>query len=159
MSTPSRIDAPHGIRQSHPHPGWASRLLLPSVLAALLFSVAMQNPPPKPLDPPNLPVRTYTLYIPSVFNKYLGLSGPDVPFAYGWSVFQYQSYYQRQPGDPQRGSPQSAAPSFTGIKITATPDSKYLCGADRLPYNVLLRLNKPEANATPQQVADDTWQW
>jgi hypothetical protein len=129
------------------------------MVAALLFSVAMHDPPPKPLDPPNPPVRTYTLYIPNVFNKYLGLSGPDVPFAYGWSVFQYQSYYQRQPGEPQTGYPQYAATSFNWIKITASPDSKYLCGADRLPYNVLLRLNKTGANATPQQVADDTWQW
>jgi len=28
-----------------------------------------------------------------------------------------------------------------------------------VPYKVLLRLNKTDANATPQQVADDTWQW
>jgi len=48
------------LSQSHPHPGWAGRLLLLSVAAALLFSGGHAEPPPKPLDPPNPPVKTYT---------------------------------------------------------------------------------------------------
>jgi hypothetical protein len=129
------------------------------VVLALLLSVAMQGPPPKPLDPPVPVANSYTVFLPLVLNNGLTLSGPQIPFAYGWSVFQYQSYYQRQPGQPNTGYPQYAASSFNWLKVTASPDSTYLCGANRLPYKVLLRLNKTDANATPQQVADDTWQW
>jgi hypothetical protein len=49
--------------------------------------------------------------------------------------------------------------SFNWIKIADNPDPSQLCGPNRLPYRVLLRLNKADANATPQQVADDTWTW
>jgi hypothetical protein len=139
------------------------------VLAALLLSVAMQAPPsiqappqappPKPLDPPLSPARHYSIYLPILYQKPIGLSGPNIDFAYGWSVYQYQSYYQRLPGQPKTGFAQYSLSSFNWLKITASPDSQYLCGQDRLPYNVLLRLNKTDANATPQQVADDTWQW
>lgn len=119
----------------------------------------MQAPPPKPLDPPERLARTYTIFLPAVLNNVLILSGPQIPFAYGWSVFQYQSYYQLQPNQPATGYPQYPATSFNWLKVTASPNSSYLCGVNRLPYQVLLRLNKTDANATPQQVADDTWQW
>jgi len=127
----------------------------------LLLSLAMQAPPPRPLDPPEQRPHTYTVFLPSVLNKTLGqpVRRVESSFAYGWSVFQYQSYYQLQPGQTSTGYPQYADSSFNWLKVTASPDSKYLCGPDRLPYKVLLRLNKTDANATPQQVADDTWQW
>ena len=139
----------------------ASQFILLGATLTLLLSVAMQSPPPMPLDPPAPYARTYTVFLPSVLQK-----GPvqtfnrvQSSFAYGWSVFQYQSYYQLQPGQTTTGYSQYANSSFNWLKVTASPDSKYLCGADRLPYNVLLRLNKTDANSTPQQVADDTWQW
>src|SRR5262245_40802010 len=120
----------------------------------------MQSPPPRPIDPPDYP-HTYTIFLPSVLNMGLGptVRSIESSFAYGWSVFQYPSYYRLQPGQPSSGYPQYAGTTFNWLKVTASPDSKYLCGAYRLPYKVLLRLNKTDANATPQQVADDTWLW
>lgn len=136
----------------------------------------MQSPPPRPDNPPEPPVPpTYTVFLPSVFNvtqpptytvflpgvfvQPLVLGGPDIPFAYGWSVFQYQSYRQVTPDQPAPLFPQYAPTTFNWIKITASPNSSELCGSNRLPYKVLLRLNKTDANATVQNVADDTWQW
>lgn len=138
----------------------------------LVLSVAMQSPPPKPADPPVPVGEPYSLYLPLVLNQgpyklYLpilqntamSVGGPNIPFAYGWSVFNYQSYYQLMPGQPATGFPQYSPTSFNWVKVTANPPSSYLCGANRLPYKVLLRLNKTDANATVQNVADDTWQW
>ncbi len=140
-------------------PGSLGRITLCGVVVALLLSVSMQAPPPRPYEPPAPTVQTYSIFLPLMVNKYVTIGGPQLPFAYGWSVFQYQSYYQSQPGQVTTGYPQYGGTSFNWIKVTASPDSKYLCGTYRLPYNVLLRLNKTDANATPQQVADDTWQW
>ncbi len=138
----------------------------------LVLSVAMQSPPPRPDNPPEPVVETYPVYLPLVVNQgtyklYLptlqntpmSVGGPNIPFAYGWSVFNYQSYYQLMPGQPATGFPQYSPTSFNWVKVTANPPSSYLCGANRLPYKVLLRLNKTDANATVQNVADDTWQW
>ncbi len=138
--------------------GPAGRISLVSVILALLLSLAM-GAPPRPLDPPAPAVKTYSIYLPVLFNRFVTVTGPQVPFAYGWSVFQYQSYYQPQPNQPNPAYPRYPSTSFNWLKITASPASPALCGVNRLPYNVLLRLNKTDANATPQQVADDTWQW
>jgi hypothetical protein len=144
--------------QTHAQLGRVGRITLAGVGLALLLSVAMGGPP-KPLDPPAPVAKTYTIFLPIALNSFFSFSGPQVSFAYGWNVFQYQSYYQSLPSRPDTAYPQYAPSSFNWVKITASPPSQDLCGANRLPYNVLLRLNKTDANATAQQVADDTWQW
>lgn len=145
---------------------------------AIFLSLAMQQPLPRPPGP-TVPETTtftaflpliqreqdqpgpgfYTTFLPSVLAQPLVLGGPNIPFAYGWNVFQYQSYRQLLPNQPRPLYPAYAPTSFNWIKITANPPSQDLCGSNRLPYKVLLRLNKTDANATVQNVADDTWQW
>jgi hypothetical protein len=155
--------------------GPTRRIVQLGLALALLLSVAMQDPSSKPLGPTVPATLTYmvflpvavgqpqamptTLYLPAVLNETVVIGGPDIPFAYGWSVFQYQSYRQLSPNRPRPLYPEYAPSSFNWVKITANPPSQYLCGANRLPYKVLLRLNKTDANATVQNVADDTWQW
>ncbi len=160
---------------NNPLPSWARPIARLGLALALALSVASQAPP-KPIDPPQpttgttypvfLPAvlkqtqpPTTTVYLPSVMNIQPELGGPKIPFAYGWSVFEYQSYRTLLPGEPKPLFPEYAPTSFNWVKITANPASSDLCGANRLPYNVLLRLNKTDANATVQNVADDTWQW
>jgi hypothetical protein len=137
----------------------AGRVLLGGLGLALLLSIAMMEPPYRPTDPPVPVPAVYTVYLPAIANLPLVLRGSNTSFAYGWSVFQYQSYRQPLPNQPQPAYPQYASTSFNWIKVTASPNSSELCGANRLPFKVLLRLNKADANATPQNVADDTWQW
>ena len=154
----------------HTNPG---RAVLALLGLALLLTAAMGQPP-KPADPPNAPPPpTYslfmplaqdvsgptTLYLPIVADQPFVLGGPGIPFAYGWSVFQYQSYRLPPPGQIKPLYPQYPSTGFNWIKVTANPNSSELCGENRLPYNVLLRLNKTDANATVQNVADDTWTW
>lgn len=173
-NTLSRGEPPR--RSTHantPRPSRAGRLALLGLALTLVWSVAMQAPPPRPVDPPAPVVQNYTLQLPLVLSQqaaklYLPVvqyslpsqgGGPNLPFAYGWSVYQYQSYRQLLPGQPQPLFPEYAASSFNWVKITASPNSSELCGSNRLPYKVLLRLNKTDANATVQNVADDSWQW
>jgi len=156
-----RLIPQRAARPNQAHPGWASRLTLAGVVLALLASLAMIDPP-KPLDPPEPVAHTYTLYLPGVQlappPAAVTLS-PLTNFAYGWSVFQYQSYRLPPPSGIKPEFPLYAPTSFNWIKVTASPNSAELCGPNRLPYHVLLRLNKTDANATVQNVADDTWQW
>jgi hypothetical protein len=96
----------------------------------------------------------FNVFLPLVLNNFepnLTFDGPDVPYGYGWGVFDWRKYWPANPQYPPT--------TFNWIKITENPDPQFLCGPYRLPYNVLLRLNKADANATPQQVADDTWTW
>jgi hypothetical protein len=155
---------------------WKRRLAQVGLALALLCSAAMSAPAAQPANSPRpadgttlfLPTvlkqtlpTSYTLYLPSVMNVPLVVGGPNIPFIYGWGVYEYQSYRQIAPDQDQLQPlfPQYAPTSFNWIKITDNPPSQNLCGANRLPYHVLLRLNKTDANATVQNVADDTWTW
>lgn len=81
----------------------------------------------------------------------MDFTGPQTPFGYGWGVYHWRAYWPTNQQYPTT--------SFNWIKITENPDPAQLCGASRLPYRVLFRLNKADANASVQQVADDTWTW
>lgn len=108
---------------------------------------------PPAVDPPSAaaPAPPFYLFFPVVTQAALGFDGPDLPFGYGWGVFQWRNYWP--------ANQQYPTTSFNWIKITENPDPAQLCDQYRLPYQVLLRLNKADAHATPQQVADDAWTW
>lgn len=111
-----------------------------AVLGAGLQPAAAATPPPP-----------YRVYLPTIAQAGLALGGPVLPFGYGWGVFNWRNYWP--------SNQQYPATTFNWVKITENPDPAQLCGSFRLPYRVLLRLNKADANATPQQVADDAWTW
>lgn len=104
-----------------------------------------------PLRATAQPQTTRTIFLPLVTKNFMGFSGPELPFGYGWGVYDWRAYWPSFTRYP--------ATSFNWIKIAENPEPAALCGSNRLPYFVLLRLNKADANATPQQVADDTWTW
>jgi hypothetical protein len=96
----------------------------------------------------------HRVFLPVIFKDYAPpeFTGPEIPFGYGWGVYDWRAYWSsRAPADPT---------SFNWLRISENPDPQYLCGPNyRLRENVLLRLNKADANATVQQVADDTFTW
>ena len=95
--------------------------------------------------------QNFKLYLPFVGKNLYLFEGPQTPFGYGWGVYNFRAYWPDLPQYPPT--------SFNWIKITDNPPKADLCGSHRLPYNVLIRLNKTDANATVQEVADDTWTW
>jgi hypothetical protein len=95
--------------------------------------------------------QNFKLYLPFVGKDAYFFGGPQIPFGYGWGVYNFRAYWPDLPQYPPT--------SFNWIKVTDNPPKTDLCGSHRLPYNVLIRLNKTDANATVQQVADDTWTW
>ncbi len=119
-------------------------------LAAVLILLSTAAFPGRPTQAANSPP-AYPLYLPLVTQQAMFFDGPRLPFGYGWGVFNWRAYWPANTQYPHS--------SFNWVKIAENPDPAHLCGGNRLPYNVLLRLNKADAGATAQQVADDTWTW
>lgn len=94
---------------------------------------------------------TFKVYLPLITRNYMHFDGPQIRFGYGWGIFKWRNYWP--------ANQQYPTTSFTWLKVTENPDPWQLCGSFRLPYAVLLQLRKADANATPQQVADDAWTW
>ncbi|MBL8055211.1 MAG: hypothetical protein JNK29_00870 [Anaerolineales bacterium] len=91
------------------------------------------------------------VFLPFLGQGALFFGGPAVPFAYGWGVFNWRAYWP--------ANTQYPATSFNWIKVAENPKPEELCGIFRLPYRVLLRLNKADANATAAQVGEDAAAW
>ncbi|MGH2521660.1 MAG: YLP-box putative sorting motif-containing protein, partial [Anaerolineales bacterium] len=54
-------------------------------------------PPPESL--PQAPITdTFKIYLPLVQRDFVYLIGPNVPFAYGWGVYEYWGYRPGWPG-------------------------------------------------------------
>jgi hypothetical protein len=106
---------------------------------------------PQTLSAADPPTPLLNLYLPLVFKNFMTFTGPHVPFGYGWGAYDWRAYWPSNTQYPPT--------SFNWIKIAENPEPAQLCGSNRLPYRVLLRLNKADANASVQQVADDTWTW
>jgi hypothetical protein len=113
-------------------------------IAAFTAARVLGEPQPPP----------HRIFLPALFSNYTppAFTGPEIPFGYGWGVYDWRAYWSsRAPADPT---------SFNWLRVSENPEPQYLCGPNfRLRENVLLRLNKADANATVQQVADDTFTW
>lgn len=110
-----------------------------------LLSLLPQSPPHTQAAGP-----IHLLHLPLISHNFRAFNGPQVPFGYGWIVFDYTAH---RPGGKY------APTSFNWIQVTQNPPSEELCDHHRLPYNVLLRLNKTEANIPTQEIADDAHGW
>lgn len=121
--------------------------LLAAVLFAWLALTAARPPEQEPAAEPVAP----RLFLPFVGQSALFLDGPHVPFAYGWGIYNWRAYWP--------ANQQYPTTTFNWLRVSENPDPAQLCGSFRLPYRVLLRLNKADASATAQQVADDAWTW
>ncbi len=124
------------------------------ILIGVLLAIGL--PPPgeaRPLSAaaPAGVAQNLKFYLPLVGKNFYNFSGPQIPFGYGWGVYNFRAYWPDLTQYPPT--------SFNWIKVTDNPPKQDLCGSHRLPYKVLIRLNKTDANATVQEVADDTWTW
>jgi hypothetical protein len=92
--------------------------------------------------------------MPSLQKNAVFFTGPTVPFGYGWGVFNWRYF---RPGELFN----YGSTSFNWIKMTDNPGNATaeLCNEKRIPYNVLLRLNKAEAGVSPEDVGDDAYTW
>jgi len=120
-------------------------LIIVSLLAGGLLwgtagRAAGQTPPPP-----------HRVFLPAVFNNHMTFTGPEVPFGYGWGVYNWRAYSPALPRYP--------ATSFNWIKVADNPNPADLCGVFRLPYKVLLRLNQANAKTTVAQVAEASTAW
>lgn len=97
------------------------------------------------------PPAPHRVFLPAVFNDYMAFAGPDVAFGYGWGVYNWRAYWPALPRYP--------ATSFGWIKVADNPSPAELCGGNRLPYKVLLRLNQANANTAAAQVAEASTAW
>lgn len=86
-----------------------------------------RTPTPAPLQASG--AQTHTVFLPLILNSGIEIIGPNVPFGYGWNVHQHNSYHT------------AGLTSFNWIKFTDPPSVESICGANTLPYNVLLRIN------------------
>ena len=127
-------------------------MTLIGVLVAMALPLAGEARPSSAAPPTPADVgQNFKLYLPLVEKNFFLFSGPQIPFGYGWGVYNFRAYWPDLPQYPPT--------SFNWIKVTDNPPKGDLCGSHRLPYKVLIRLNKTDANATVQEVADDTWTW
>jgi len=96
------------------------------------------------------PAPPYLVYLPLVTRNAIRIDGPALSFGYGWTIYHYSKL---------RVGGEYPPTSFNWIQITQNDAPEEYCGANRLPYHVLLRLNKAEAGVSAQAVADDAWTW
>lgn len=111
------------------------------ILAALLMlnGAARSASPLPPDDPvrsgptvsatPAITQTSTTLFLPLIAHNTLTFQGPDIPFGYGWNVYDWDNYRA------------SGLTSFGWVKFTDPPSPESICGPNSLAYNVLLRTN------------------
>lgn len=111
-------------------------------------------PPTRTATPvPPSPAATATPGTPTA-PATLPSAAAGLPFAYGWDVAFFAAY------QPSANVAQYAPTSFNWLRITGLPDTwEYLCNQFKLPYNVLLRLNRVGAGVSPAEAAADAGNW
>jgi hypothetical protein len=110
------------------------------------------RPPPVRANPtPAPPVSdtvstTFKIFLPLVMRNYLTFVGPNVPFGYGWHVYNRANHFTT---------------SLGWIKINDNPPQQSIdfCGNNRWPKKVLLRLNFAEASRSASDTGDRTWEY
>lgn len=129
------------------------------ILAALLtINGAARSAAPAPPDDmvrssptpaPAAPQATYSLFLPLIARNTMTFQGPDIPFGYGWNVYEWDNYRT------------SGLTTFGWVKFSSSdppsPPWDSICGANganRLAYNVLLRLDWAMAGVDVQYGKD-----
>ena len=74
---------------------------------------------------------THTLFLPLIARDLITFQGPDIPFGYGWNVY-WENF-----------DASNTSTSFGWVKFSVSEPTSLeaFCGANSLPYDVLLRLN------------------